>query len=111
MPLRVNKADQFRADFEKYFAWYVREAGEEVAWRFQAAMESALERISNLPDLGNPCRLRHSDLQDLRAFRVDPPFRRILVFYRIGTEHIEVWRLMHGARDLSRRLQEPTADD
>ena len=111
MLLSIIKADKFRADFEKYFAWYVREAGEDVAWRFQTAMEGALERISKLPGVGNPCRLCHPDLKDLRAFRVDPPFHRILVFYRIGKENIEAWRLMHGARDLSRRLLEPPADD
>ena len=90
MLLSVIKADKFRTDFEKYFTWYVREAGEDIAWRFQTAMEGALGRISKLPDVGNPCRLRHPDLKDLRFFRVDPPFHRILVFYRIRKETLRL---------------------
>ena len=111
MTLAVAKADEFKADFTKYFGWYVREAGEEIAWRFQSAMETALARLSRLPDLGNRCRFRNSVLRELRSFRVEPPFHRILIFYRVRSETLEAWRMMHGARNLARRLLEPAASD
>ena len=50
-------------------------------------------------------------LQGLRSFRVEPPFKKLLIFYRIEGDWIEAWRLMHGARDLPRRLAElPAAE-
>lgn len=111
MTLTVAKADEFKFDFAKYFGWYVREAGEEIAWRFQSAMETTLSRVARLPDLGNRCRFRNPVLQELRSFRVEPPFHRVLIFYRVRGETLEAWRMMHGARNLSRRLLENPANE
>jgi plasmid stabilization system protein ParE len=111
MTLVITKADEFTADFAKYFAWYVKEADENVAWRFQCATETALHRIARLPDLGTLRHFRNLMLQELRSFRVDPPFDKILIFYRVRAETLEAWRLIHGARNLSRRLLEPPSTD
>jgi plasmid stabilization system protein ParE len=35
------------------------------------------------------------------------PFHAHIVFYRVGGDVIEIFRVMHGARDLPRRLQQP----
>ncbi len=111
MLLVVAKSEEFKSDFSKYFGWFVREAGENVAWRFQSAMETALDRLALLPDLGAFCRFRNPILRELRSFRVEPPFHKILIFYRVRDEALEAWRLMHGARQLSRRLLEsPSAN-
>ena len=45
-------------------------------------------------------------LQGLRSFRVEPPFDKLLVFYRSTEQALQAWRLMHGVRDLPRRLIE-----
>jgi hypothetical protein len=37
MSLPVEKSQFFETDVTTQFAWYVDEAGEEVAWRFLAA--------------------------------------------------------------------------
>jgi plasmid stabilization system protein ParE len=71
--LNVVKADEFKADFVKYFGWYVREAEEAVAWRFQVAMEEALHRIARLPDLGSRFRSRDPSLSEVRSYRVAVP--------------------------------------
>jgi hypothetical protein len=39
----------------------------------------------------------------LRSFRVEPP-HKLLIFYRWEGDVLKVWRLMHDARDLGRRL-------
>lgn len=109
--LNVVKADEFKADFVKYFGWYVREAEEAVAWRFQAAMEEALHRLAQLPDLGSRFHSRDHLLSEVRAYRVEPPFQKILIFYRVESQTLQAWRLMHGSRDLARRLLEPPTDD
>ncbi len=51
--------------------------------------------------------LHRAALRELRSFRVNPPFGRFLLFYRVTNDTLEAWRLMHGARDLPRRLVEP----
>jgi plasmid stabilization system protein ParE len=78
-----------------------------VAARFQTAVESTLEEISLNPGLRPVGRFKHPQLRGLRSMRVDPPFIRLLIFYRYDGSMLEAWRLMHGARDLRHRLVEP----
>ncbi|HYV28965.1 MAG TPA: type II toxin-antitoxin system RelE/ParE family toxin [Candidatus Eisenbacteria bacterium] len=96
----------FTADVQREFAWYWDEAGENVAWRFEAAVERTLLAIARQPGLGRERRFRHPTLRSLRSFGVEPPFKKLLIFYRIENDCVEVWRLMHGARDLPGRLLE-----
>jgi len=37
MKLLLHRADEFNADFDRRYRWYLREAGEEVAERFFAS--------------------------------------------------------------------------
>ena len=97
----------FTADVQKEFAWYWDEAGEDVAWRFEAAVERTLPDIAQQPGLGRERRFRHPALGGLPSFRVEPPFKKLPIFYRIEGGCVEAWRLMHGERDLPRRLIEP----
>jgi plasmid stabilization system protein ParE len=107
MSRAIQKARDFTADFENLFAWYVDKAGVEVAWRFQTALDRSLVKLSIRPDLGRLRHFRHRDLAGLRSFPVEHPFRNILIFYRANDEVLDAVRLMHGARDLPRRLREP----
>lgn len=107
MSLAVHKSEYFKADFERQFAWYVEQADDAMAWRFQAALETTLFKLSKQPDLGRRRRFRHPALQKLRSFRVISPFRQLLVFYRTDNDVLQAWRLMHGSRDLPHRLLEP----
>jgi plasmid stabilization system protein ParE len=107
MNLAIERASYFTADFERQFAWYVDQAGAQIAWRFQAALNSSLVKLSNQPDLGRLRHFRHPKLHDLRSYRVEPPFDNLLIFYRFTGEFLQAVRLMHGARDLPGRLIEP----
>ena len=111
MSVSFRRNPFFTADVQKEFGWYWDEAGERIAWRFEAAVEQTLRRIALQPGIGRPRQFRHPMLQGLRSFRVEPPFKKLLIFYRVDGECVEAWRLMHGARDLPRRLAElPTRD-
>lgn len=101
-----HRSPCFTADVQKEFAWYWDEAGEELAWRFEAAVEKTLHALARQPGLGRERHFRHPALGGLRSFRVEPPFMKLLIFYRVEEGCIEAWRLMHGARDLPRRLLE-----
>ena len=106
MSLPVEKSPLFQTDVTSQFGWYIDEAGEEVAWRFLAAVELTLAKLGKQPDMGSLRRFRSPLLQGLRSFRVEPPFDKLLVFYRSTEQALQAWRLMHGARDLPRRLIE-----
>jgi len=108
MSRAARKARDFTADFENLFSWYVDNAGVEVAWRFQKALDNSLEKLSIRPDLGRPRHFRHPKLRGLRSFQVEPPFENLLIFYRANDEVLDAVRLMHGARNLPRRLTEPS---
>lgn len=108
MSLRLEKAAAFREDFALQALWYVREGGAEVARRFQESVDSTLESLCQQPDVGRRRRFRHPKLKGLRSFSVARPFSKMLIFYRILDDSLQAVRLMHGARDLPRRLVEPT---
>ena len=45
MALRAEKVASFRRDFAEQFEWYAREAGADVAWRFQEAVDATILRL------------------------------------------------------------------
>ena len=79
----------------------------DVAWRFQTALDRSLAKLSIHPDLGRLRHFRHLKLRGLRSYPVEQPFEKLLLFYRADEEALYVVRLMHGARNLPRRLIEP----
>lgn len=87
--------------------WYVREAGDDVARRFQQAVDATLRLLCERPGLGRVRRFRHPKLAGLRSFTVGQQFQRFVIFYREHGETLQAVRLMDGARDLPRRLAEP----
>jgi plasmid stabilization system protein ParE len=106
MSLPVLQRETFEADVANRFRWYLEEAGETVAQRFKTAVDETLDYLSLHPELGRRRRFRHPRLADLRSFRVKPPFNKVIAFYRVTDTYLEAWRLMHGSRDLPRRLLE-----
>jgi toxin ParE1/3/4 len=111
MNLAIQKAEFFQQDFAVRFAWYVDEAGPEVARRFQVALDQTLNKLAGRPDLGQRRHFRNPRLQALRSLPVERPFNKILVFYRAEGDLLYAVRLIHGARDLPRRLAEPPATE
>ncbi len=101
----------FTADVQEQFSWYWDRAGEEVAWRFELAVERTLHQLALQPGLGRHRRFRNPALQGLQSFRVEPPFNKLILFYRTDGGVTQAVRLMHGSRDLSRRLLEPPGLD
>ena len=105
--MRLEKSDAFLEDFALQALWYVRETGEDVARRFQAAVDARLHLLCERPGLGRVRHFRNPRLAGLRSFTVEQPFQRFVIFYREHGETLQAVRLMDGARDLPRRLTEP----
>lgn len=106
----IVKSPRFLGDLDRIVEWYLEEADEEVAQRFVSAVSLTLKAVQRNPTLG---RIRFPELKDLRDVRsrlVEPPFNRYVVFYQAQPDSIRVVRLIHGARDLPRRFQEPASE-
>lgn len=71
----------------------------------QAFLEAAYHTFQFLalhPGIG---RRRHDlGFPEVRSWRVNG-FRRYLIFYRELPDRIQIWRVLHGARDLYQDLQ------
>jgi toxin ParE1/3/4 len=76
---------------------------------FIDALEGAYARIGRHPATGSP-RLGHElQLPGLRSW----PLTRYpyLVFYVELPDRIDVWRVLHGRRDIAARMQEPEEEE
>lgn len=82
-------------------ARYIRRQNHHVARQFLEAAYDTFEFLAANPGAGR----RRSDLgfEGLRSFRV-VGFRRYLVFYRELSGRIQIWRVLHGSRDLGNEL-------
>ncbi|HTD68689.1 MAG TPA: type II toxin-antitoxin system RelE/ParE family toxin [Candidatus Limnocylindria bacterium] len=106
MSLALHRSDYFNEDFDLQYRWYLREAGEEIAERYLAAVIAMLRELARHPELGRERKFRDEALKGMRSFRVARPFHRHLLFYRATERELFAERVMHGTRDLPRRLRE-----
>jgi toxin ParE1/3/4 len=111
MPLQIQRAIFFLEEFELQTNWYAQRAGEEVAYRWFAAVESTLFMLASQPEAGRQRKFPHKELAGLRSFRVIQPFNVFLIFYHATEDTLFAERLIHGARDLPRRLRQPPGED
>jgi toxin ParE1/3/4 len=84
-------------------ARYIRRDNPAAARAFLEAAYDTFEVLARNPGIGR----RRADLgfPEIRSWRLDR-FRRYLVFYRELPDRIQIWRVLHGARDLHQGLIE-----
>jgi toxin ParE1/3/4 len=91
-------------DVEDAVDYYLNEASEQVALGFIDALEQAYTHIARHPTTGSTRYAHELDLPELRSWPVKRyPF---LVFYVERPDHIDVWRVLHGQRDIPSWLRE-----
>ena len=92
-------------DVEAAVGRYLAEAGETVALGFIDALERAYLHLSRHPATGSPRHAHELNLPGLRTW----PLKRYpyLVFYVERDDHLDVWRVLHGERDIPAWLREP----
>ena len=105
--LRQEVSDDARQDLAVQYEWYWREAGEDIAERYLAAFRQTLDLIAQQPEMGMLRRFRSPRLRGIRSFQMLRAFRVHTLFYRIETDTLVVFRVLHGMRDLPRRLFDP----
>lgn len=96
---------QANRDVDEAVAYYLTEANESVALGFIDALEQAYTHVGRHPTTGSP---RYAHELNLPGSRARPLTRYpYLVFYVEHPGHIDVWRVLHGQRDIPAWMQEP----
>ena len=103
---RVVVSEAAKEDLARQSQWYISVAGERVARRYLEAFQSVMSVLAQLPAGGVPRKFRDPRLQGLRSVFMPGAFRVHLVFYRMEEDEVVVFRVLHGMRDLPRRLAE-----
>lgn len=80
---------------------YIALDNPDAADRFLDCAQSTLEELSRMPGMGRQRHFRHRSLENLRSFRIKD-FENYLIFYRPIPAGIEVFHVLHGARDLDK---------
>lgn len=91
-------------DVEDAVDHYLNEASEQVALGFVDALEQAYKHITCRPATGSTRYAHELDLPGLRSW----PLKRypFLIFYVGQSDHIDIWRVLHGQRDIPSWLRE-----
>ena len=94
-------------DVDEAIAYYPSENAPHIALGFIDALEHAYTRIGQNPGRGSPRYAHELNLPGLRSW----PLARYphLIFYIECSSHIDVWRVLHGERDIPARMREPDA--
>jgi len=85
-------------DAEAAVDHYLIEAGVDVALQFVDALQAAYAHIGGHPASGSPRHGHELALPGLRSWPL--PGFPYLVFYVERTDHVDVWRVLHGHRDI-----------
>jgi toxin ParE1/3/4 len=110
MSLRASISGRAEADLKHQYRWYVENAGVEVAERFLTGFDATVGKLARHSGLGRIRKFRAPELAGLRSFPVGGHFGVHIVFYRSSAGVLSIERVMHGGRDLPRRLLEPPED-
>ena len=98
MKRRVVRAGLAEVDLLEHLD-YIADDNPDAASRFIQAVEKALERLSEMPEIGAVRECDNPRLAGVRRWPV-PKFSRYLIFYQVTEDSIRVLRVLHGARDI-----------
>ena len=98
--------ERARRDIGEAVEHYLAEAGPAITLDFVDALEDTCHRIGEQPSSGSPRYAHELDIPGLR-FRSAGKYP-YLVFHVESEEEIDVWRVLHGARDIPAWMREPT---
>ncbi|UCO98408.1 type II toxin-antitoxin system RelE/ParE family toxin [Metapseudomonas lalkuanensis] len=91
-------------DIDDAISYYLSEVTEQAALGFIDALEWAYKHISRHPESGSSRYAHELDLPGLRSWTSKRyPY---LVFYIEREDHIDVWRVLHGMRDIPAWMQD-----
>jgi toxin ParE1/3/4 len=92
-------------DVDEALAYYLGEKAEAAALGFIDALAQAYAHIGRHPATGSPRYAHELNLPGLRTWQLSKYPH--MVFYMEHPDHIDVWRVLHGQRDISAWMQAP----
>jgi toxin ParE1/3/4 len=92
-------------DLEQQADYLELEASLEAALRFFGAAETTFALLAEHPEMGPLRQSTKAELAGIRSWRVKG-FEKILIFYRVTCEGIEVLRVLHSHRDIDATLDD-----
>ena len=100
---------QAHRDVEEAIDPYLAENAEQAALGFIDSLQKAYAHIARHPATGAPCYGHALNIPGLRCW----PLTRYpyLLFFMERDDHIDVWRVLHGKRDIPVWLANDTAPD
>ena len=92
-------------DVDEAIEHYLNEDAAQAALGFIGALEQAYAHIGLRPAIGSPRYAHELDLPGLRSWPLTGyPY---LVFYIERGDHVDVWRVLHGQRDIPAWMHQP----
>ena len=106
MPKTVVPRELARQDADEAIGYYLSENAPEAALGFIDALERAYSHISRHPGTGSSRYAHELNLPGLRFW----PLQKYphLVFYVERDDYVDVWRVLHGERDIPAWMREPS---
>jgi toxin ParE1/3/4 len=101
----VIPREQANRDIDDAIAYYLSEGARQAALGFIEALEHAYAHIGRHPASGSPRYAHELNLPGLRCCPL--PKYPHLVFYVERSDHVDVWRVLHGQRDVPAWMREP----
>lgn len=102
---RIVRRPLARQEIIESYRYFARAAEVAVADRIFSSVEETLDRLARMPGLGTRYLPKVPVFSNIRYLPVSG-LRSFLVFYAPLSDGIEVFRVLHGARDLNSILAE-----
>lgn len=81
----------------------------EVAERFLAAVQAAVDKVCQRPGIGAAKLIKNAQLAGLRSWPV-AGFESIRIYYLIRDKNLNVIRVLHGKRDINPMLEDESEE-
>lgn len=104
----IRRSKHVRSDIIAIYQ-YIYERNPEAAERVLDAIEQSIRSLIDTPGIGHYWNSPDPKFRGIRVTSVRP-FRQYLIFFRASENAIEVFRVVHGARELSRIVDEMELD-
>jgi toxin ParE1/3/4 len=108
MKRQIRRTIQVRRDIIDIYG-YIYERSPQAAESVFDAIEQSIVALADMPGVG---RRWNSPDPRLEGMRITPVtrYRNYIIFFRLGDDAVEIYRIVHGARELARIVDEIDLD-